>query len=60
MDIDIFSWKRETIASSIKPIQSKQDRNKASTELVPRFCPKGRALKNRSVLKTWPKHLPFM
>lgn len=60
MDIDIFSWKHETIASGIKPIQSKHDRSKASTELATQFCPKGRALKKRFVVKTWPKHLPFM
>lgn len=60
MDIDIFSQKHETIASGIKPIESKHDRSEASTELEPQFGPKGRALKNRSVVKTWTKHPQFM
>lgn len=44
MDIDIFSWKHETVASGIKPIQSKHDRSKASTELATQFCPKGKSI----------------
>lgn len=61
MDNDLFSWKHKTVALGMKPIQSKHYRSKASTELTTyQIYPKGRALKNRFVIKAWPNHLSFM
>lgn len=61
MDIDIFSWKHKTVALGMKPITLQHYRGRRSTELTTyQICPKGRALKNRFVVKAWPKHLPFM